>query len=198
MLALWQSHQVRQEVTALFDAHIAESAKLLEALVRSESLEYPPGKGPPPDFDRFVAAELKLHLSLPAYAQDHAYQISFGAPRRRLQSATAPSVALAPDGQSGFSQTAIKGAVWRVFTLRGQGGNGEVVVSVGEPLAVRAQVVRRDSYGLGVPGAAAIAMPRMNVEPLIHFTCELLYLSSRMVRHTEFTRPSLGILASEH
>ncbi len=151
LLALWQSYQVRQEVTALFDAHIAESAKLLEALVRSESLEYPSGKGLPPAFDRFIAAELKRHLSLPAYVQDHAYQISFGAPPRRLQSANAPAVALAPEGQTGFSQTVIKGAVWRVFTLRGQGSNGEIVASVGEPLAVRAQVVRRVSFGLGVP-----------------------------------------------
>ena len=48
LLALWQAAQIGTQVDALFEAHIAEGAKILEALVRSESLEYPPGTGPSP------------------------------------------------------------------------------------------------------------------------------------------------------
>ena len=48
LLALWQAAQIRTQVGALFDAHIAEGAKILAALVRSESLEYPPGTGSSP------------------------------------------------------------------------------------------------------------------------------------------------------
>ena len=45
---VWQAAQIRTQVGALFEAHIAEGAKILEALVRSESLEYPQDTGPPP------------------------------------------------------------------------------------------------------------------------------------------------------
>ncbi len=158
LLALWQAAQIRAQVDALFDAHIAEGAKILAALVRSESLEYPPGTGPSPELDRFVAAELTLHLKMPSYARDHAYQISFGVPPRMLQSHHAPSAPMAPEGQSGFSQTMIEGAPWRVFSLRGEGGNGPIVVTVGEPLAVRAQVVRHLAFGLGIPVLSSLIL----------------------------------------
>ena len=42
------SAQEARQLGALFDAHIAEGAKILAALVRSESLEYPPGTGSSP------------------------------------------------------------------------------------------------------------------------------------------------------
>ena len=159
LLAVWLYWQIESEVSELFDAHIAEGAKVLAALVRSESLEYAPlAASQSADFDSFVLAELQLHLEMPVYAQDHAYQISFGDPPHVLHSPNAPATPLAPAAIPGFSEQRVGSAQWRTYTLVAQGSDGPIVVTVGEPRAVRAQAVRRLALGLSAPVLSTLAL----------------------------------------
>lgn len=159
LLAMWLFWQIKAEVNELFDAHIAEGAKVLAALVRSESLEYESdGTRHSTDVDSFVLAELQLHLKMPAYAQDHTYQISFGDPPRLLQSPNAPTTRLAPAALPGFGEHTVGSRQWRTYTLVEQGSEGAIVVTVGEPRAVRAQAVRRLALGLGAPVLSTLGL----------------------------------------
>ena len=152
LLAAWLYWQLTAEVNALFDAHIAEGAETMAALIRSESLENETvatqqgGR-----LDGFVAAELQRHLDLPIYARDHAYQISLGSPARLLQSSNAPASRFTDDGQVGFSERVIGAQRWRVFSLKSDDGRGPIQLSVGEPTDVRAQVMARLAMGLAAP-----------------------------------------------
>lgn len=159
LLAGWLYWRLTTEVNALFDAHIAEGAATMAALIRSEALEYAPAASQAhAGLDGFVAAELQRHLDLPAYARDHVYQIALGSPARLLQSAHAPAARLAVPGEVGFSARIIDGQRWRVFTLTNDGVTGPVVLSVGEPTAVRDQVLRRLALGLSAPTLSTLAL----------------------------------------
>lgn len=159
LMAGWLYWQLTTEVNALFDAHIAEGAETMAALIRSEALEYAPDASrAQAGLDGFVVAELQRHLDLPAYARDHVYQIALGKPARRLQSANAPAARLAVPGQVGFSERHIDGRHWRVFTLENDGVTGPVELAVGEPTAVRDHVLRRLALGFSAPALSTVAL----------------------------------------
>ena len=159
LLAAWLYWQLNAEVNALFDAHIAEGAATIEALIRSESLDYVPADAQARSgFDDFIAAELKLHLELPSHARDHAYQVWLGSPPHLLQSSNAPATRLADPAQVGFTQRTIDGHSWRVFTLTSDGTYGPVQLSVGEPIEVRAKVLRRLALGLSAPTLSTLVL----------------------------------------
>ncbi len=156
LLAGWQAVRIRTEVEALFDAHIAEVAAAMEALVRSEAQELAADDAGREAFDRFVRAQLQYHLQLPSYARELAYQIAWGHEGRTLQSANAPAGLRAPAATRGFASRSLGGADWRTLTRVGSDRRWPIVITVGEPLERRERVVRHLLLALGLPVVAGL------------------------------------------
>ena len=167
VLAGWLYLRIEDDINTLYDTGIADTAHLLEALVVSEAREY--GVTPPPEFERFVMAELKLHLALPSSTRARAYEVAFGDPVKHLRSARAPAGGLTDrTPRAGFRNFNVDGEEWRSFTLVSEDGYAPIVVAAGEPVEVRRQVTNQLVAGVGAALAGSFGL--------------LMWLSSRAVR----------------
>ncbi|BAU48742.1 histidine kinase [Sulfurifustis variabilis] len=132
VLAAFSYRNARHEIEELFDAELAQSARVLLALTQHELDE-------PGEMD--VGAELG---AIPAdgvvghrYEKKIAFQVWLG-DRLLLRSPSAPETPLAQ--APGFGDRTIGGNPWRVFALHGD--REEVRVEVGEREDVRNELVR--------------------------------------------------------
>lgn len=106
--------EARHEVAELFDAELAQSARVLLALVRS-SLD----RGDLPEHwqDNQLLKELGGHAPGHKYEKKLAFQLWIQPHRLILRSSSAPLYPLATV-KEGFSETTLKGSAWHVFTLQ--------------------------------------------------------------------------------
>ena len=165
--AAWISHSgAEEEAQELFDARLATSARVLEALVARQVAT------------ATVAAPIVIELPGPLEATAHdvpnplghyyetkiAFQVRDSGGRLLARSASAPEAPFGPlDG--GFSTHPFGGQEWRVFTLR----SGETWVQVAERDDVRGELAEKLAFAAAAPLIAGIPL--------------LLALLSLLIRH---------------
>lgn len=132
VLAAFSYRNARHEIEELFDAELAQSARVLLALTQHE-LEEPGEMDPGSELGVIPADTLVGHR----YEKKIAFQVWLGE-RLLLRSPSAPDTPLAQS--LGFSDRTIGGNPWRVFALRGD--RADVRVEVGERDDVRNELVR--------------------------------------------------------
>ena len=165
--AAWLSFQgSEEEAQELFDARLATSARVLEALVARQVQT------------ATVAAPIIISLPGPLGAESHdrpdpmghnyetkiAFQVRDSGGRILARSASAPEESFAPL-VAGFSTNPIGGQDWRVFTLHA----GEAWVQVAERDDVRGELAEKLAFAAAAPLLAGIPL--------------LLVLLSLLIRH---------------
>jgi two-component system sensor histidine kinase QseC len=135
--ALYSYRDARREIDALLDAHLAQAAALLVAQA-SHELE-----------DIEVDDSPALHR----YGQKVAFQVWDRGRRLRVHSADAPTAPLSPQTE-GFSDVAIEGRPWRVFSTWAD--KNRVLIQVGEERAARDQLATAIATNLLTPLALAL------------------------------------------
>ena len=131
----------RHEVNELFDAQLAQSARVLLALVTSDRASGSPGVLE----QRFFSTAWEAgdswvsHHRIPPseYERKVSFQVWERGGKLVLKSATAPEVPLS-EVRAGFSDTTVAGHAWRVVSL-GQ-DDGPILVQVGERYDIRGEL----------------------------------------------------------
>jgi two-component system sensor histidine kinase QseC len=155
-----------EEAQELFDARLATSARVLEALVAR------------PVETATVTAPIVIALPRPLESESHdtpgplghyyetkiAFQVRDGGGRLLARSASAPEAPFAPLA-AGFSTRPFNGQDWRVFTLR----SGDSWVQVAENDDVRGELAEKLAFAAAAPLLAGIPL--------------LLLLLSLLIRH---------------
>src|SRR5688572_20030507 len=154
--AAWISFDgAEEEAQELFDARLATSARVLEALV-ARSVD-----------KATIAAPVVIALPGPLEAEGHdtpgplghyyetkiAFQVRDGGGRLLARSASAPEAAFAPLA-AGFSTQARAGKDWRVFTL----SSGNAWVQVAERDDVRGELAEKIAFAAAMPLLAGIPL----------------------------------------
>jgi two-component system, OmpR family, sensor histidine kinase QseC len=154
--AAWISFDgAEEEAQELFDARLATSARVLEALV-ARSVD-----------KATIAAPVVIALPGPLEAEGHdtpgplghyyetkiAFQVRDGGGRLLARSASAPEAAFAPLA-AGFSTQAMAGKDWRVFTL----SSGNAWVQVAERDDVRGELAEKIAFAAAMPLLAGIPL----------------------------------------
>ncbi|MEB2344917.1 MAG: ATP-binding protein [Deltaproteobacteria bacterium] len=139
--------RARREAEALFDAHLAQAAAVLVALLADDDDD---------DDDDHEELELEIEHApeLHRYARNVAFQVWEGR-TLRVHSRNAPRERLSGVEQ-GFSDATVAGARWRVFSARAFGGRG--LVQVGERADTREAVAARLAWQLLLPLAVALPL----------------------------------------
>jgi len=139
-VAAWFSHyEARHEVDELFDAQLAQSARVLLGTARHElheRIEH--------DSDEPRVAH--------AYEQKQAFQI-WSEEGLLLRSATAPVSALGGT-EEGYGEAVINGEPWRVLTRWDK--HREFMIQVAEPLASREKLARHIALKMLLPSLLAL------------------------------------------
>jgi len=155
-----------EEAQELFDARLATSARVLEALV-ARQLE-----------KATVSVPIEIELPGPLQAADHdtpgplghyyetkiAFQVRDHAGRLLARSASAPDAPFAPLA-GGFSTRPFDGRDWRVFSLR----SGEVWIQVAERDDVRGELSEKLAFASVAPLLAGIPLLLVLLGLLIRF-----------------------------
>lgn len=131
--------KARHELDELLDAHLAQSASILLALLGEEADEI----------------ELEHTPRLHRYERQVAFQIWDSRQRLRLHSASAPAGRLSP-ADTGFSTRTTEGKRWRVFSLRSTAQG--VLIQVGERVEAREEVSAEIAEQLLAPLGLALPL----------------------------------------
>lgn len=146
----------RHEVQELFDAHLAQSARVLKAM-----LTHPIRAGRASEIqellselpflnNRAIEDDDQIHVAGHEYERKLAFQVWQRPDKLLLHSASAPrlsfSVKAVNQAISGFSDETIDGMTWRVFTLSEPAG--QYVYQTGELYEVRNELVNEISQHL--------------------------------------------------
>lgn len=131
--------KARHELDELLDAHLAQSASILLALLGEEADEI----------------ELEHTPRLHRYERQVAFQIWDSRQRLRLHSASAPAGRLSP-ADTGFSTQTTEGKRWRVFSLRSTAQG--VLIQVGERVEAREEVSAEIAEQLLAPLGLALPL----------------------------------------
>lgn len=134
--------ETRAEMQELLDAHLAQSASLLAAQIGDEIDE----------------VELEHAHPLHKYARNVAFQIWEGGDKLLLHSSDAPSTKLSPT-EEGFSDAAVNGRNWRVFSH--WDSKREYLVQVGEATDARERLAGKILQRLVQP--LLIALPLLGL-----------------------------------
>lgn len=131
LLAIFSYRSARHEIEELFDAQLAQSARVLLTLTAHELEEH--------RTNRKAAA---LGSALPGDVPGHEYEEKLAYQlwrhnRMLLRSANAPDTSLAPG--EGYSDRNINGDAWRVFALRDP--DRDVRIEVGERYDLRNELI---------------------------------------------------------
>lgn len=138
--AAWFTHlEARKEVDKLFDAQLAQSAQVLFGTTSHELRE----RIEHHEDEASVAHE---------YEQKLAFQI-WGGGELLMRSAAAPTSAFGSD-VAGYSEAALGGQPWRVFTR--WDARHEFMIQVAEPLAPREALARRIAFKMLTPSLIAL------------------------------------------
>jgi two-component system sensor histidine kinase QseC len=138
----------RSEVNDVFDAHLAQSARVLLSLISGELLEEYLSTSEPSEALRAGIEEVNAHLSPHRYETELAFQFSVANGAARFNSASAPFEPLSND-VDGFSDVEVAGTDWRVYTAHDR--SGMVVVRVAESSAVRNRLLDELTLKVLVP-----------------------------------------------
>ncbi|RIL06667.1 MAG: two-component sensor histidine kinase [Proteobacteria bacterium] len=138
--------RARQETEALFDAHLAQSAAVLVALLTSEH-----GDEDDDELELDVEHAPELHR----YARNVAFQVWERGRKLRVHSRNAPRERLS-DAERGFADATVAGARWRVFSTWALGRRA--LVQVGERVEAREAVGAQIARHLLVPLAVALPL----------------------------------------
>ena len=160
IIALISYFEARSEIETLFDAHLLQSAKVLISLVDQELYEEQSevAKNLYANKEIFKLKDIESHLIKHTYEKLLAFQISVNSDKFSFSSIEAPAQPLSDD-QPGFSDTAIDGVRWRVFTLHDPAN--VIVVRVGEPYSVRSVLINEIAFNLLIP--LLIGLPFVSV-----------------------------------
>ncbi len=145
VIALTSYFDARNEIDDLFDAHLAQSARVLMSLVSDELKEELMADSGEEREDRLIAA-LEEHLSGQRYEHELVFQIWVGGHGSNFHSAGAPTTPLS-DIDHGLSDEEIAGQRWRVFTLT----DGSIRVQMGELSDVRGELIDQIAIQLLIP-----------------------------------------------
>jgi two-component system sensor histidine kinase QseC len=177
--AAWISFDgAEEEAQELFDARLATSARVLEALV-ARNVE-----------KATIAAPVVIALPGPLEAEGHdkpgplghyyetkiAFQVRDGGGRLLARSASAPEAPFAPLA-AGFSMQPIAEQDWRVFTLR----SGDTWVQVAERDDVRGELAEKIAFAAATPLLAGIPLLLLLLGLLIRHGLEPLSALARQV-----------------
>lgn len=167
-----------EEAQELFDARLATSARVLEALVARQ-------------VDKAtVAAPIVIALPGPLESESHdtpgplghyyetkiAFQVRGGSGRLLARSASAPEAPFAPLA-AGFATRPFAGEDWRVFTLR----SGDAWVQVAEKDDVRGELAEKLAFAAAAPLLAGIVLLLLLLGLLIRYGLAPLSSLARQV-----------------
>lgn len=144
--------QARHEVEELFDAQLAQTARMILGIASQQVEE----------------GELAgIHLN--AFLEGHSYEkkVSFQIWQRDrllLHTASAPNAPLSE--QAGFADRHVQGALWRVFNLHHP--QQELSIQVGESYDVRNELVEEISEQVLLPLLAALPLLALLFWPLVN------------------------------
>ena len=185
--AAWISFSgAEEEAQELFDARLATSARVLEALVARQVEK------------ATLAAPIVIALPGPLESASHdtpgplghyyetkiAFQVRDVTGRLLARSASAPEAPFAPlDG--GFATRALAGEDWRVFTLR----SGDAWVQVAEKDDVRGELAEKLAFAAAAPLLAGIVLLLLALGLLIRYGLAPL---SALARQVAARRPGSG------
>jgi len=161
----------RSEINSVFDAHLAQSARVLLSLISGELLEQYYASDDGSASIRAGIEEVNAHLAAHRYTTELAFQFAVAGGAHRFHSARAPAEPLSDD-TDGFSDTHGEDDGWRVYTAHDP--TGVVVVRVAELHSVRNRLLNELTVKiLGPPIAALILLAlvlwhsvRISLEPL--------------------------------
>jgi len=177
--AAWLSFSgSEEEAHELFDARLATSARVLEALVARQVAR------------ATVTAPIVIALPGPLESQAHdtpgplghyyetkiAFQVRDGGGRLLARSASAPEAPFAPLA-AGFDTRPFAGQDWRVFTLR----SGDVWIQVAERDDVRGELTEKLAFAAVAPLLAGIPLLLLLVGLLIRYGLAPLSALARQV-----------------
>ncbi|MEZ5446718.1 MAG: ATP-binding protein [Gammaproteobacteria bacterium] len=146
----------RAEINSVFDAHLAQSARVLLSLISGELLEQHYGSKDRSESIRAGVEEVNAHLAAHRYSTELAFQFSVADGAHRFHSVRAPDEPLSDD-TDGFSDTAGEEGGWRVYTAHDP--SRVVVVRVAELHSVRNRLLNELTVKiLGPPIAALILL----------------------------------------
>jgi two-component system sensor histidine kinase QseC len=178
-VAAWLSFAgSEEEAQELFDARLATSARVLEALV-ARQLE-----------NATVAAPIVIALPGPLESESHdvpgplghyyetkiAFQVRDANGRLLARSASAPDAPFAPLA-AGFATRPFAGEDWRVFTLR----SGDTWVQVAEKDDVRGELAEKLAFAATVPLIAGIVLLLVLLSLLIRYGLAPLSALARQI-----------------
>ena len=165
--AAWLSFDgSEEEAQELFDARLATSARVLEALVARQVEK------------ATVAAPIVIDLPGPLEAEGHdrpsplghyyetkiAFQVRDAGGRLLVRSASAPEAPFAPEA-AGFSTQTLGQHQWRVFSLR----SGEVWIQAAERDDVRGELSEKLAFAAAAPLIAGIPLLLLLLSLLIRY-----------------------------
>jgi two-component system sensor histidine kinase QseC len=137
--------RIRHETEELFDAHLAQAAAVLVALLSDG------GEDEGDDRELEIEHAPELHH----YARNVAFQVWEGGRDLRVHSHNAPRQRLA-DLEKGFSDVTIEGTRWRVFST--WAFEGRALVQVGERIDARGAVGAQIAWHLLPPLVVALPL----------------------------------------
>ena len=175
-----------EEAQELFDARLATSARVLEALVARQVER------------ATLVAPIVIALPEPLESEGHdapgplghyyetkiAFQVRDAAGRLLARSASAPEGPFAPL-DAGFATRALAGEDWRVFTLR----SGDAWVQVAEKDDVRGELAEKLAFAAAAPLLAGIVLLLLVLGLLIRYGLAPL---SALARQVAERRPGSG------
>ena len=138
----------KHEIEELFDANLAQSAKVLLSLVAEELYEEHDEEEILAREQSAALKEIEEHLEKHKYEKLLAFQISVKKNNFEFNSASAPKTPLSSNG-IGFTQTNIDADVWRVFSISDP--HGLIIIRVGEPQSVRIELINKVAFNLIMP-----------------------------------------------
>jgi two-component system sensor histidine kinase QseC len=167
-----------EEAQELFDARLATSARVLEALVARQVEK------------ATVAAPIVIALPGPLESESHdtpgplghyyetkiAFQVRGGGGRLLARSASAPEAPFAPL-TAGFTTRPFAGENWRVFTLR----SGDAWVQVAEKDEVRSELAEKLAFAAAAPLIAGIVLLLVLLSLLIRYGLAPLSALARQI-----------------
>jgi two-component system sensor histidine kinase QseC len=162
----------RAEINSIFDAHLAQSARVLLSFISGELLEQYYASKDRSEGTRAGVEEVTAHLAAHRYNTELAFQFSVGGGAHRFHSARAPDEPLSDD-TDGFSDTGGEEGGWRVYTAHDP--SGVVVVRVAELHSVRNRLLNELTVKILSPPIAALILlalilwhsVRISLEPLL-------------------------------
>ena len=148
-IAVFNFFDASNKIEQIFDAHLAQSAKVLLSLVDHELYEEDYKTKNAENEEEFRLTNIEQHLDVHTYEKLLAFQISIKNSGFNFNSAGAPPEPLSDDITTGLSDTVVNDVHWRVYTLHDPANI--IVIRVAEPYSVRSDLVNEIALSLLIP-----------------------------------------------